>query len=256
MSAAEQLLSALRETLRSTGKPKRFVADVAAVLAAYGDMEQVLAAIEGRWGRLQERLGARASDAERAASMARTLLSRARDLRSAVASARDAIEGVRLTALNAGLEGARQGDGSSAVLVRLSDEVRTRSVVAVESLDELVAALDQLDRDREKLRDAAVHLQRELSSLSLWSRDEGLGLDLARKALLALGDSIERATGTDPELAPLLASAAEHARGLASALSQLGSRDGARLALRSLQPLLEPLVTVLGEIYGPGREER
>ncbi len=256
MSAAEQLLGALRETLRSTGKPKRFVADVAAVLAAYGDLEQVLAVTQQRWEHLQEGLRERARDAERTASMARGLLARARELRGGVAAARNAVEGVRLAALTAGLEGARRDDGTGAALIRSSDEMRERAAGAVGALDELMASLERLDRDREKLREGAVELERELSILTLWSRDEGLGLDVARRALEALGEAIERATGTDPELAPLLASAAEHARGLASALSQLGSRDGARLALRSLQPLLEPLVTVLGDIYGEGREER
>jgi hypothetical protein len=256
VSAAEQLLGALRETLRSAGKPKRFVADVAAVLAAYGDLEQVLAATEQRWVRLQETLRERSGDAERTASMARALLARAHELRGAVAAARNAVEGVRLAALSAGLEGARRDDGGGAALIRLSDEVRERSAGAVEALDELGATLERLDRDRDKLKEGAGGLERELSILAVWSRDEGIGLDVARRALVALGEAIERATGTDPELAPLLASAAEHARGLASALSQLGSRDGARLALRSLQPLLEPLVTVLGDIYGEGREER
>ena len=58
------------------------------------------------------------------------------------------------------------------------------------------------------------------------------------------------------KLAPLLAAAAEHAKGLVTALSQLASRDGAKLALRSLQPLLEPLLGVLDEIYGQDEDER
>lgn len=261
MSAAEQLLNALKETLRSTNKPKRFVADVALVLAAFGQLEQALSATEQRWVRLRLALGARAHEAEHAASLARTLLSRARDLRSAVLAARDAVEGVRLMALNAGLEGARQPDAGSAALIRLSDEVRSRSVQAVDSLEELAAFFEHLDRDREKLRDATAGLAEELVGFRQPAEgrtEEGddLGLSGARRALDALGAAIERATGTDPELAPLLAAAAEHARGLASALSQLGSREGARLALRSLQPLLDPLVTVLGDIYGPGREGR
>ena len=57
MSAAEQLLNALRETLRSTSKPKRFVADVALVLAAFGQLERALADVQQRWGRLRGTLG-------------------------------------------------------------------------------------------------------------------------------------------------------------------------------------------------------
>lgn len=257
MSAAEQLLNALKETLRSTSKPKRFVADVALVLAAFGQLEQALGDVQQRWGRLRGTLGERAHEAEQAASLARTLLSRARDLRAGVAAARDAVEGVRLVALNAGLEGARQQDAGGAALVRLSDDVRGRSVQAAESLEELATFLEQLDRDQEQLRDATTRIAQELETFRQPADDrsgDDLGLSRARESLEALGSAIERATGTDPELAPLLAAAAEHARGLASALSQLGSREGARLALRSLQPLLEPLITVLGDIYGSGRE--
>lgn len=255
MSAAEQLLNALKETLRSTGKPKRFVAEVAAVLAAYAAVDEVLEQVDRRWQMLLTSVGERHNEAERAAALARTLLSRARDLRGTVLAVRDRIEGVRLTALTAGLEGTRLAEPGSGALARLSDEVRSRALEAMESLDELVATLEQLDRDREKLREATGELTRELGALEQTGR-EGIGLDVARKTLRELGAAIERATGTDPELAPLLAAAAEHARGLAAALSQLGARDGARLALRSLQPLLEPLVTVLGDIYGPGREDR
>lgn len=256
MSAAEQLLNALKDTLRGTGKPKRFVADVAAVLAAYGDLEQAVTSLRRRWEALHGSLTERASEAEHVASSTRTLLSRARDVRGAVTAAREAMEGVRLTALNVGLEGARQGDAGSAALVRWSDEVRARTVQAGESLDELVALLEQLDRDRERLRDHIHQLTREVVALAQLGRGDGIGAELVQTRLTELGAAIEQATGTDPELAPLLAAAAEHARGLASALSQLGARDGARLAIRSLQPLLEPLVTVLGELYGQGQEER
>lgn len=256
MSAAEQLLNALRETLRNTGKPKRFVAEVASVLAAYAALDEALGGVQRRWEHLQGGLSERQSEADRAASLARTLLSRARNLRSSVIATRDRIEGIRLAALTAGLEGARQTEAGGAALIRLSDEVRARALEAVESLDELVGTLEQLDRDREKLCEATAEVTQGLTSLGQRGREEGLGLDQARSALRELGAAIERATGTDPELAPLLAAAAEHARGLASALSQLGARDGARLALRSLQPLLEPLITVLGELYGSGREER
>jgi hypothetical protein len=265
MSAAEQLLNALRETLRSTGKPKRFVADVAGVLAAYAHLEQAVLAAQARWQSLQSALAERANEAEHAASLARTLLSRARDVRSTVIGVREAVEGIRLAALTGGLEGARQGDTTGAALVRWSDEVRERSVLAVESLDGLLSSLEQMDRDREKLRDATGLLTQELSVVGTTRGSpgeageevsQGIGLGAVRTALTELGVAIERATGTDPELAPLLAAAADHARGLASALSQLGSRDGARLAVRSLQPLLEPLITVLGELYGQGRDER
>lgn len=160
-------------------------------------------------------------------------------------------------ALDAGLEGVRQQDAGGAALVRLGDDLRGRSVQAADSLEELAALLEQLDRDQEQLRDATARVAQELTSFRQpveGRLGDDLGLSRVRESLDALGAAIQRATGTDPELAPLLAAAAEHARGLASALSQLGSREGARLALRSLQPLLEPLVTVLGDIYGAGRE--
>lgn len=255
MSAAEHLLKALRETLRGPGRPRRTAAEVALLLAAFDELGRALGVRREHARALGSGLSERSGEAEHVASLSRSLLARARDVRGAALAAREALEGVRLLALNSGLEGARLSDASSAALIRLSDEVRARCVQGMEALDELASLLEQSDRDRDKLRDAAVELEGALQSLEQKASEEQAGFADVDRALAELGESIERATGADPALAPLLASAAEHARGLASSLSQLGARDGAKLALRSLQPLLEPLLSVLDEIYGRNDEE-
>ncbi len=256
MSAADHLLKALRETLRAPGKARRAASEVALVLAAFDQVERrVTAARDGAFS-LAGALGERAASAEHVTALVRTLLARARDVRSAASATRESLEAVRLLALNAGLEGSRMADASSSVLLRLSEEVRSRAVQGIEGLDELLSLLDQLDRDREKLRDAASALTAELGSVAQSSSALHEGFGEVDQALRELGEAIEGATGTDPALAPLLALAAEHAKGLVGALSQLASRDGAKLALRSLQPLLEPLLGVLDEIYGQDEDER
>jgi chromosome segregation ATPase len=256
VSAADHLLKALRETLRGPGKPRRTAADVALLLASFDELGRLVGAIRDRAARLGAGLAERVDDAEHVATLARSSLARGRDVRGAASAAREALEGVRLLALNSGLEGARISDASSAALIRLSDEVRARAVQGMEALDELNSLLEQLDRDRDKLRDAAVGLTTELKTLEQTSSGDQAAHQGLEHALTELGEAIERATGADPALAPLLASAAEHARGLASSLSQLATRDGAKLALRSLQPILEPLLNVLDEIYGESEEEK
>ncbi len=256
MSAADHLLKALRETLRGPGRPRRTAGEVALMLAAFDQLTRKVATAQERARSLGAALGERSVDAEHVATLVRTLLARARDVRGAAQATREALEGVRLLAVNSGLEGSRMSDASSAALLRLSEEVRSRTVQGIEGLDELLSLLEQLDRDRETLRDATLGLTGELRTLEHSSATSQEGLGEVSQALGELGEAIEGATGADPALAPLLAAAAEHAKGLVTALSQLASRDGAKLALRSLQPLLEPLLGVLDEIYGQDEDER
>jgi hypothetical protein len=256
VSAADHLLKALRETLRGPGRPRRTAGEVALVLASFDQVTRKVAGARERSRALAGALGERAADAERVGSIVRTLLARARDVRGAAAATREALEAVRLLALNSGLEGSRMADASSAALLRLSEEVRSRSVQGIEGLDELISLLEQLGRDRETMREAVTLLTAELRTLEQSSATSHEGLVEVEQALGELGEAIEGATGADPALAPLLAAAAEHAKGLVGALSQLASRDGAKLALRSLQPLLEPLLGVLDEIYGQDEDER
>jgi hypothetical protein len=256
VSAADHLLKALRETLRGPGRPRRTASDVALVLAAFDHVTRKVAGTRERARALGGSLRERAADAEHMAALVRTLLARARDVRGAAQATRDALEGVRLLALNSALEGSRLADASSAALLRLSEEVRSRSVQGIEGLDELLSLLEQLDRDRETLRDASAELTAQLRALEQSSAAAEEDFGEVEQALGELGEAIEGATGADPALAPLLAAAAEHAKGLVGALSQLASRDGAKLALRSLQPLLEPLLGLLDEIYGQDEDER
>jgi hypothetical protein len=256
VSAADHLLKALRETLRGPGRPRRTAGEVALLLAAFDQVTSQVAGARERSRSLIGALGQRAADAEHVASIVRTLLARAGDVRSAAQATRDSLEGVRLLALNSGLEGSRMADASSAALLRLSEEVRSRAVQGIEGLDELLSLLEQLSRDRETMRETVNLLGGELRTLEQSSATSHEGLVEIERALGELGEAIESATGADPALAPLLAAAAEHSKGLVVALSQLASRDGAKLALRSLQPLLEPLLGVLDEIYGQDEDER
>ncbi len=249
MSTADHLLRAFRETLRGSGKQKR-AGELAVLLAAYDKVGRSLEETRRKSRTLRAELGLRAAEGEHLTALARNLLSRTRDVRGSTQAVREALEGVRLMGLNSGLEGARLADAASAPLLRLSDEVRARAVQGLEALDELSSLLGQLDGEREGLRDATRSLGTALANLQQHSEVEEQCLADLDGAVGALGEAIERATGADPDLAPLLAQAAEHARGLASALSGLASRDAARMALRALQPMLDPLLGVIDEIYG------
>jgi hypothetical protein len=112
-----------------------------------------------------------------------------------------------------------------------------------------------MDREREKLRDQvetaqsrAADLAKELLQAQAAQRD-------ATTSLGELGESIKRATGTDPDTARAVSEIADHARALVSGLSSLSARSPRASVLRALGPSLGPLLGVLRELYRGGSDD-
>jgi hypothetical protein len=72
----------------------------------------------------------------------------------------------------------------------------------------------------------------------------------ASKSIADLGARLRRATGVDPEVARAVAVAAEHARGLMTALSTLTMAAKEAPVMSALKPVIGPLVRLLREIEG------
>jgi hypothetical protein len=168
---------------------------------------------------------------------ARAQAARQRELTASIQKLREPLERARLTALNAGLEGARKGDPVGKALVTMAEELRVLLARALDALDEHSSAVALSDSERERWVQE-LSLARELSS-SLFERARELQALEAGfvPALERLGNALRRALGADPERAKMLARAAEQARALQASLHALGP-DALDPELR---PLLEPL---------------
>ncbi|HMI90755.1 MAG TPA: methyl-accepting chemotaxis protein [Polyangiales bacterium] len=186
---------------------------------------------------------------------ARLLLSRSRDIKSAADRVRESLDRAKLIALNAGLEGARLGESVGRPLVSVADEMRSVAARGLDALAEHLGVLDQVDRERERLRDYVEQARQVASQLA----DELLRAQSAQResvdALAAFAEYLQKATGTDPETARAVSEARDHVRGLSGVLSQLPSEAQRELLLRVLGPSLAPLRALLGEIDREPRDD-
>jgi len=175
---------------------------------------------------------------------------RGRDLRNSLQLLRESVDRAKLTALNAGLEGARLGEPIGKALVVMGDEVRNLLARALDGLEEHAALLAEVDRERERYLS-------DVARMSDASRAVGGELALAEEkgqltaALLGeVRTELRELFGTDPETARILASSAGQVNTLASALAELSER--APLDSKSLRELLAPLLALVAE--DPERE--
>lgn len=172
----------------------------------------------------------------------RALASRAQDLAASFARIADAFARLELVALNAGLEGARFGEGAGHALGLVADEVRAQSTRGSEATRELQAALGEIGGELthvganvEVARDAASEVGQEAARVG------GLSAD-AERALVDLGERLKKATGTDPETSRVIAEATEHARALVAALGNLGTSVHPAVVAVALRPVLDPIL--------------
>lgn len=171
---------------------------------------------------------------------------RSRELKESARQLRDPLERARLTALNAGLEGARKGDPVGKALVVMAEELRVLLARALDALAEHSAALSDVDREREQWLEQLGAARDLTGALFEKSRELQVIEAGAARALERLAEGVRRTVGTDPERARLLLRAAEQARALDESLSSLkAGPDEPELAA-----VLEPLAKKLGREGG------
>jgi len=167
------------------------------------------------------------------------LSARGRDVRNSLQQVRESVDRAKLTALNAGLEGARLGDPVGKALVVTGDEVRNLLARAMDALEDHAALLAEVDRDRDRCF-------ADLTQLSDGTRQTASALARAEQqsqlnnALLGeLKIDLSELWGTDPETARVLGQATVQLKTTADALRRLSLQPSA------LRELLGPLLALV-----------
>ncbi|MEP7050088.1 MAG: methyl-accepting chemotaxis protein [Pseudomonadota bacterium] len=176
---------------------------------------------------------------------------RGRDVRNSLQLLRESVDRAKLSALNAGLEGARLGDPAGKALVVMGDEVRNLLARAADALDEHTALLLEVDGDRER---AHLDLVRVNDSTRLNSSAFGRAAEQSQLtcALLAeLSTDMGGVFGTNAAAGRLLAEAADQVQIMADSLQNL--RQRAPLGVPELRELLAPLLALVPHEEDPTR---
>lgn len=182
------------------------------------------------------------------ADRARATAARAQDLSASFARVTDAFARLELVALNAGLEGARLGEGGAGhALGMVSDEVKAQASRGAEASRELATALSeasaellQVHGNLDRAREAASEVAQEAAHVS------GAAAD-AERALTEIRERLRKSTGSEPETARAIAEASDHARALVSALGVLSGKAPKSVVLAAMRPVLEPLSKLLDD---------
>jgi len=253
-------LDALRRAAKAEGEVATDEAAGGVEAAVLGANEAAQRAVEGTI-EIAPRIGEAAARhktlldgaSERASAMA----AHAEGLTLAATRVGDVFEKLSVVALNAGLEGARTAEPQGKALLLISGEIKTQASRGAEIARDLVAVVEEIAAE-------TVLLRRELANAIAAAEDTGkdtralvASAGKAKQALAEVERHLRRATGLDPEVSRAVALAAEHARGLASALATLRAATQARpLLLRALRPVLVPLARMLGELDEDPRTAR
>lgn len=174
---------------------------------------------------------------------ARNLAARSRDIRNTLQVLRESVDRAKLSALNAGLEGARLGESAGKALVVMSDEQRNLLARALDALEEHGALLSEVERDRDRCLS-------ELAQVGEGARQTSAALaraeqqsQLTRAFIDQLRADFSELFGSDPEAARALTEAAAHVRTAATSLRELTQR--APLGADALRELLSPLLSLI-----------
>jgi len=171
------------------------------------------------------------------------LSTRSRDVRNSLHVLRESVDRAKLSALNAGLEGARLGEPVGKALVVMSDEQRNLLARALDAMDEHSALLGEVDRDRDRCLAALAQMSDEARQASLaLNRAEQQG-KLTAALLHELRQDFAEQFAGDAEAARIMAETAGHVRNAASSLLELTQR--APLGVEALRELLGPLLALV-----------
>ena len=179
------------------------------------------------------------------ADRARGVSGRSSDLSSSFGRLKESFSRLELVALNAGLEGARLGEGPGQALGLVSEEVRAQAQRGSETCRELGLALGEIGSELlqvhsslDRARESSAEVAQEAARASGASAD-------AERALVEIGDRLKTTTGSDPETARAISDATDHARALVAALAALRGKAPPDLVVAALKPVLDPLLRLL-----------
>lgn len=176
------------------------------------------------------------------ADRARAVSARATDTSTSFGRLKEVFERLELVALNAGLEGARLGEGAGHALGLVADEIKAQSTRGAEGCRELGTTLGeigsevlQIHASLDRTREASAEVAQEAARVG------GAAAD-AERALADMGERLKKATGSDPETARAIADATQAARALVAALTGLSGKVPQAVVVAALRPVLAPLL--------------
>lgn len=176
---------------------------------------------------------------------ARGVSTRGAELTLGFTRLKETFERLELVALNAGLEGARLGEGPGQALGLVADEIRAQAARGAETCRELGTALGEIGSELtqvsagvDRARDAAAEVAQEAARV-------GGAAARAERALVETGDRLKTTTGTDPETARAVADLTEQAKALVTSLGALSGKAPQGLIAAALRPVLEPLLRIV-----------
>ena len=181
------------------------------------------------------------------ADRVRALASRVGDAHGGLARVVDAFERLSIVALNAGLEGARIGEGQGRALSLVGDEVRSHTARGGEAAREASAVLARLGTDLGDLEAQAGQARLVVADITQDSASLVGAASDAESALGELADRVKKATGSDPEAVRAIADAAERARDLVASLAALSGKVPRSLLIAAISPALVPLTRLLAD---------
>jgi hypothetical protein len=229
--------------------------DDAALWAAHEKASASLKESSARAERVAATVARQRAHIEGAGERANLVSARSEGLGPGAARVTEAFERLGVVALNAGLEGARAGEPQGRALLLLSEEIRANVVRGADAASELVRAADEIAAESAEVRRQIERSRVEVSEVGQEAAQLQAAALSAARSLEDVGVLIRKATGIDPEMARVVALAAEHARGLMTALSALSTAAQAGPVLGALRPVIGPLVRLLGEIEARGAGE-
>jgi methyl-accepting chemotaxis protein len=208
--------------------------------------------------RIASSLAKQRASVDAAQDRARAVSVRAGEIAAAARKIVETFDRLGLASLNAGLEGARLGEGPGKSLTLVADEVREHASRGGDGAREIAGALAECVGE---LAQVSAQIDRVREASTEATQDAARAASLAvegERSLADMGERMKKATGSDPETSRAISDAAEHARALVLALSQLSGKVPRGIVVGALRPMLEPLGRLLdgedeGDTDDPGR---
>lgn len=245
----KRLIDMIRRTAGLGGAEREGLED-AELWTAHQVSARAMADVERHAERVAATAARQRAQVDAAVESARSLTARGEATSAGVRRLREVLERIDVVALNAGLEGARSSEAGGRALMLVSEELRGLVGRGIDSVREVEGTLGQAATGVTEVGERLDQTQREGASLG---EVAALLKTAAQEAQSGLGDlesRLRKSTGLDPETARLIATAGDHARGLASSLSALEGAQGTE-AFRALGPLLSPLAKLLSGLPEP-----
>lgn len=240
-----RLFRLLRRGAKATVDSSRTIAEEGAIWRAHQQASDAVRDAGETARRITSHVAKQRSVVDALTERARGVSTRAADLAVAFARLTETFARLELVALNAGLEGARLGEGPGQALGLVSDEIRAQATRGTEvcrelgaTLSELGGELTQVPASLEHAREASAEVAREATRAYDATTD-------AERALADMAERLEKTTGSDPETARTIAETTEHARSLVAALGKLDGKAPQAVVVAALRPALEPLLRLL-----------